>query len=95
MSKEEQRKLAAEQRKLTAPIRREIENTEKALAKLDEQLASLETELADTELYEAHRKADLIALLNKQASLQQQQNDKEESLLVSMTSLEEMEAKFN
>jgi ATP-binding cassette subfamily F protein 3 len=95
LSKEEQRKLAAEQRKLTAPIRREIENTEKALAKLDEQLASLETELADTELYEAHRKADLIALLNKQASLQQQHNDKEESLLVAMTSLEEMEAKFN
>ncbi|MCG3881676.1 ATP-binding cassette domain-containing protein [Psychrobacter sp. Ps3] len=95
LSKEEQRKLAAEQRKLTAPIRREIENTEKALAKLDEQLASLETELADTELYEAHRKADLIALLDKQASLQQQHNDKEESLLVAMTSLEEMEAKFN
>ena len=67
--------MAAEQRKLTAPIRR-IKNTE-ALAKLDE-LASLETELADTELYEAHRKADLIVLLNKQASLQQQHNDKGE-----------------
>ena len=94
ISKEEQRKLAAEQRKLTAPIRREIENTEKALAKIDEKLASLETSLADTELYEESRKADLLLLLDEQTALQQQHSDTEDKLLLAMTNLEEMEARF-
>ena len=94
ISKEDQRKLAAEQRKLTAPIRREIENTEKALAKIDEELASLETKLADTELYEESRKADLLLLLDEQTALQQQHSDNEEKLLLAMTNLEEMEARF-
>ena len=94
ISKEEQRKLAAEQRKLTAPIRREIENTEKALAKIDEKLASLETKLANTELYEESRKADLLLLLDEQTALQQQHSDNEEKLLLAMTNLEEMEARF-
>ena len=94
ISKEEQRKLAAEQRKLTAPIRREIENTEKAWAKIDEKLASLETSLADTELYEESRKADLLLLLDEQTALQQQHSDNEDKLLLAMTNLEEMEARF-
>ncbi|MGE6331219.1 ATP-binding cassette domain-containing protein [Psychrobacter pacificensis] len=94
LSKEEQRKLAAEQRKRTAPIRREIEETEKALAKIEGQLATLEEKLADTELYEESRKADLLVLLNEQTALQQQHSDNEEKLLLSMTTLEEMEAEF-
>lgn len=94
ISKEEQRKLAAEQRKLTAPIRREIENTEKALAKIDEKLAILETKLANTELYEESRKADLLLLLDEQTALQQQHSDNEDKLLLAMTNLEEMEARF-
>lgn len=94
ISKEEQRKLAAEQRKLTAPIRREIEDTEKVLAKIDEKLASLETSLADTELYEESRKADLLLLLDEQTALQQQHSDNEDKLLLAMTNLEEMEARF-
>ena len=94
ISKEDQRKLAAEQRKLTAPIRREIENTEKALAKIDEKLAILETKLANTELYEESRKADLLLLLDEQTALQQQHSDNEDKLLLAMTNLEEMEARF-
>ena len=94
LSKEEQRKLAAEQRKMTAPIRREIEETEKTLAKIDKQLVTLEEKLADTELYEESRKSDLLVLLNEQTALQQQHSDNEEKLLLSMTILEEMEAKF-
>jgi len=94
LSKEEQRKLAAEQRKVTAPIRREIEETEKTLAKIDKQLVTLEEKLADTELYEESRKSDLLVLLNEQTALQQQHSDNEEKLLLSMTTLEEMEAKF-
>ncbi len=94
LSKEEQRKLAAEQRKRTAPIRREIEETEKSLAKIDAQLATLEEKLADTDLYEESRKSDLLVLLNEQTALQQEHSDKEEKLLLSMTTLEEMEAEF-
>ncbi|WP_201572167.1 ATP-binding cassette domain-containing protein [Psychrobacter nivimaris] len=94
LTKEEQRKLAAEQRKMTAPIRREIEETEKTLAKIDKQLVTLEEKLADTELYEESRKSDLLVLLNEQMALQQQHSDNEEKLLLSMTTLEEMEAKF-
>ncbi|MGO2997691.1 MAG: ATP-binding cassette domain-containing protein [Moraxellaceae bacterium] len=94
LSKEEQRKLAAEQRKRTAPIRREIEETEKALAKIEGQLATLEEKLADTELYEESRKADLLVLLNEQTALKQEHSDNEEKLLLSMTTLEEMEAEF-
>ncbi|MDN3441209.1 ATP-binding cassette domain-containing protein [Psychrobacter sp. APC 3279] len=94
LSKEEQRKLAAEQRKMTAPIRREIEETEKTLAKIDKQLVTLEEKLADTALYEESRKSDLLVLLNEQTALQQQHSDNEEKLLLSMTTLEEMEAKF-
>ncbi len=94
LSKEEQRKRAAEQRKMTAPIRREIEEIEKTLAKIDKQLVTLEEKLADTELYEESRKSDLLVLLNEQTALQQQHSDNEEKLLLSMTTLEEMEAKF-
>jgi len=94
LSKDAQRKLAAEQRKLTAPIRREIEDTEKTLAKIDKQLVTLEEKLADTTLYEESRKSDLMVLLNEQTALQQQHSDNEETLLRSMTTLEEMEAGF-
>ncbi|GAF51639.1 ABC transporter, ATP-binding protein [Psychrobacter sp. JCM 18900] len=79
---------------MTAPIRREIEETEKTLAKIDKQLVTLEEKLADTELYEESRKSDLLVLLNEQTALQQQHSDNEEKLLLSMTTLEEMEAKF-
>ena len=95
LSKEELRKLAADQRKLTAPIRREIENTEKALAKIETQLAALEDKLADTALYDDSRKADLLTLLNEQTVHQQQHSEYEEKLLMSMTTLEEMEASFS
>ncbi|WP_350588032.1 ATP-binding cassette domain-containing protein [Psychrobacter sp. 78a-MNA-CIBAN-0178] len=94
LSKDALRKMAAEQRKLTAPIRRDIENTEKALAKIDEQLVALEEKLANTQLYEESRKSDLLVLLNEQTALQQQHSDNEEKLLLSMTTLEEMEAGF-
>ena len=94
LSKDALRKMAAEQRKLTAPIRRDIENTEKALANIDEQLMDLEEKLANTQLYEESRKSDLLVLLNEQTALQQQHSDNEEKLLLSMTTLEEMEAGF-
>lgn len=94
ISKEDQRKMAAEQRKLTAPVRREIEDTEKVLAKTETALTAIEEKLADNELYEESRKADLLILLDEQTALQQQHSDNEEKLLLAMTNLEEMEARF-
>ncbi len=95
LSKEELRKIAAEQRKLTAPIRRDIETNEKSLAAIDTKLTTLEKKLAETDLYEENRKADLLKLLEEQASLQQQHSEHEEKLLIAMTTLEEMEAEFS
>lgn len=92
LSKDAQRKFAAEQRKLTAPIRRDIDDAEKALATIAKKLVALEEKLANTELYEESRKSDLMVLLNEQTALQQQHSDNEEKLLLSMTTLEEMEA---
>ncbi len=94
LSKEELRKLAAEQRKRTAPVRREIEEIEKELEKINDKSAKLENKLTDTDLYEESRKADLMKILDEQASLQQQHSDYEEKLLVAMTTLEDMEAEF-
>ncbi|WP_230656227.1 ABC-F family ATP-binding cassette domain-containing protein [Psychrobacter sp. I-STPA10] len=92
LSKEELRRRAAEQRKLTAPIRKRIEQSEKQLEKLTQQLEQLEMQLADTELYDDSRKAELLALLDEQAQLQQQQAQVEEEMLMAMTELEQMEA---
>ena len=92
LSKEERRKLAAEQRKLTAPIRKRIEQAEKKLDKVSAGLADLELKLADTTLYEDARKEELLKLLDEQASLQQQQAELEEEMLMAMTELEQYEA---
>lgn len=91
LSKEELRKLAAQQRKLTAPIRKRIEKAEAALEEVGGALSDLEGQLADTGLYEDKRKAELLALLDKQAELEQQQAQHEEALLEAMTELEEAE----
>lgn len=79
---------------MTAPVRREIETAEKNLAKIEKSLSVLEDKLADTELYEESQKADLLVLLDEQSALQQQHSDNEETLLLSMTTLEELEANF-
>lgn len=91
LTKEELRKQAAELRKLTAPIRKRIDNAELALSKVTIALNDLEEQLADTGLYDDDRKSELLALLDKQAELQQQQAKLEEEMLVAMTELEEQE----
>ena len=92
LSKEELRKQAAELRKQTAPLRKRIEKAETALEKIAVSLSDLEERLADTSLYDDSRKADLLALLDEQTALQQQQAQQEEDMLAAMTELEEMEA---
>ncbi len=94
LSKEELRKRKAEQRKVTAPIRKRIDKAEQALEKISEQLANLEEQLADTGLYDDERKAELMALLEQQTSLQQDEAEQEELLMEAMEELEEVEGGF-
>ena len=88
LSKEELRKQAAELRKLTAPMRKRIEQAEGAIEKISDKLASVEEKLADTGLYEDSRKSELLALLDEQTQLQQQQAQFEDEMLSAMTELE-------
>ncbi|MDO5768263.1 MAG: ATP-binding cassette domain-containing protein [Psychrobacter sp.] len=91
LTKEELRKQAAELRKLTAPMRKRIEQAEAAIEKVSSNLAALEQKLADTGLYDDSRKSELLALLNEQTQLQQQQAQYEEDMLAAMTELEAAE----
>ncbi|OPH34386.1 ATP-binding cassette domain-containing protein [Moraxella atlantae] len=95
LTKEEQRKKSAEQRKLTAPIRKKIETDENKLEKLGENLAKIEQQLTDTHLYDDSRKADLLSLLDQQASIKGQVEAVEEHLMNLMMELEEMESGFS
>lgn len=95
LTKEEQRKKSAEQRKLTAPIRKKIETDENKLEKLGENLAKIEQQLTDTHLYDDSRKADLLSLLDQQASIKGQVEAVEENLMHLMMELEEMESEFS
>lgn len=95
LTKEEQRKKSAEQRKLTAPIRKKIEADENKLEKLGEKLAKIEQQLTDTHLYDDSRKADLLSLLDEQASIKGQVEAVEEHLMNLMMELEEMESEFS
>ena len=95
LTKEEQRKKSAEQRKLTAPIRKKIEADENKLEKLGEKLAKIEQQLTDTHLYDDDRKADLLSLLDEQASIKGQIEAVEEHLMNLMMELEEMESGFS
>lgn len=94
LNKEELRKLKAEQRKVTAPIRKRIEQAETELEKISEKLTSLEEQLADTGLYEDDRKAELLALLDQQKTLQQAEAEQEEAMMEAMEELEEVENKL-
>ncbi|RMF12972.1 MAG: ATP-binding cassette domain-containing protein [Gammaproteobacteria bacterium] len=58
----------AQLREAIRPLRKRIEAAEQAMETLSNTLASLETQLADTQLYTPDRKADLQALLDKQAA---------------------------
>ncbi|PVZ82917.1 ABC transporter ATP-binding protein [Serratia sp. S1B] len=92
--KEAQRKEAARRRDLTRPIRKNIENAEAKVEKLQPRLAMIEEKLADSSLYDAHRKDDLLKLMNEQTDLKQQLEQAEEQILELMMELEELEGSF-
>ncbi len=88
-SKEALRKQKAQQRQKTAPIRKQIAQLEKQLEQQQHQLSEIEKQLTDNSLYEESRKNDLLSLLDKQKTLQQQANENEELLLIAMQALED------
>ena len=94
VDKEAQRKEAARRRELTRPIRKNIEKVEAQIDKVQPRLAAIENALADSTLYEAHRKDDLIKLMNEQTELKSKLEQYEEQLLELMMELEELESSF-
>lgn len=92
LSKEEKRKLAAQYRNKTAPLRKQIDKLEKQLAKHSENLANIEAQLSDQSLYDDANKDKLLALLAEQTDAQKQLAEVEESLLMAMDELENLEA---
>ena len=91
LSKEEKRKLAAQNRNKTAPLRKQIEKLEKQLEKHSENLANIEAQLSDQSLYDDANKDKLLALLAEQTDAQKQLAEVEESLLMAMDELENLE----
>lgn len=92
LSKEEKRKLAAQYRNKTAPLRKQIDKLEKQLVKHSENLANIEAQLSDQSLYDDVNKDKLLALLAEQTDAQKQLAEVEESLLMAMDELENLEA---
>ena len=89
--KRAQRQAAAALRQQLAPHKREADKLEKELGKVHEQLAELEERLGDSALYEAARKDELRDLLARQATLKTRESELEESWLMALETLEELQ----
>ncbi|MCU4306947.1 ATP-binding cassette domain-containing protein [Acinetobacter ursingii] len=95
LDKEALRKEAAQRREQTRPIRKNIEKCETQIEKFQSRLGEIEALLGDSSLYEAHRKDDLLKLMNEQTELKQKLEQAEEQLLELMMQLEELESSFD
>ncbi|WLF83907.1 ATP-binding cassette domain-containing protein [Moraxella sp. ZY210820] len=95
VDKEAQRKEMARRRELTRPIRKKIEQNEAKMSKIQATLAEIEQKLADESLYQADKKAELLAIMEQQQQQKSQLAELEELLLELMMELEEMENGFD
>lgn len=95
VDKEAQRKEMARRRELTRPIRKKIEQNETKMGKIQAVLAEIEQKLADESLYQADKKAELLAIMEQQQQQKSQLAELEELLLELMMELEEMESGFD
>ncbi|WJN59852.1 ATP-binding cassette domain-containing protein [Pseudomonas sp. SO81] len=89
--KRAQRQAAAALRQQLAPHKREAEKLEKELGKVHDKLAAIEERLGDSGLYEAARKDELRELLAEQARLKGVEAELEESWLLALETLEELQ----
>lgn len=94
LTKEEKRKLAAQQRERTAPLRKQIQQVESDLEKISDKLSNIDEQLADSTIYAEENKEQLKALLQKQVDYKARFESYEETLLMTMEELEEIESAF-
>ncbi|MDO4222795.1 MAG: ABC transporter ATP-binding protein, partial [Acinetobacter sp.] len=91
VDKEAQRKAAARRREMTRPLRKKIEQHESQIDQIQQQLVDIEQQLADSSLYDAARKADLLALMTQQTEQKNALATLEDALLTLLMELEELE----
>lgn len=89
-NRKEQKRKEAEMRQKTKPLRQTIEKAEKRIQILENELAELHDQLSDNSLYNDDRKADLQALLDKQATAQKELSELEETWMEAEESLTEL-----
>ena len=80
-SRQTHRRQAADMREKLRPLRRRLEKLEKTMDEARQDLAELERQLACEDLYEQAAKTDLLELLEKQRTLNQQVEQMEEQWL--------------
>ena len=93
-TKEEKRKIAAQNRQKTAPLRKQIEKLEQELGKKEQILSNIEHTLNDNAMYDVANKDKLLTLLDEQTLVKKTLAEIEESLLLLMDELEELERSF-
>ena len=93
-TKEEKRKIAAQNRQKTAPLRKQIEKLEQELGKKEQILSNIEHALNDNAMYDVANKDKLLTLLDEQTLVKKTLAEIEESLLLLMDELEELERSF-
>ena len=94
IDRKEEKRREAEFRKQIAPFKKALEKHEKALDKCTGRLAEVEALLADSTLYSDDKKADLMALLDEQASIKQQLEEHEMSWLDAQEHMEQQRAAY-
>ncbi|WP_394560266.1 ATP-binding cassette domain-containing protein [Aquipseudomonas alcaligenes] len=89
--KRAQRQAAAALRQQLAPHKKQADKLEQELGKLQGKLAAVEEKLGDSGVYEAARKDELRELLAEQARLKAAEAELEESWLLALETLEELQ----
>ncbi|MAD76543.1 MAG: ABC transporter ATP-binding protein [Rheinheimera sp.] len=92
--RKDQKRLEAELRNLLRPLKQKVEKLEQQQQKLTEQLATIEQQLADADIYSAERKAELTALLTKQATASSNLSSTEEDWFMAQDELEQRTEQF-
>lgn len=88
VDRKEEKRREAEFRQSVAPLKKAIEKHEKAMEKYSAALAEVEQSLSDTSLYSDDKKAELLALLDKQTQLKQQLEEEEMAWLDAQEQIE-------
>ncbi|MDP5191495.1 ATP-binding cassette domain-containing protein [Rheinheimera baltica] len=92
--RKDQKRLEADLRNLLRPLKQKVEKLEQQQQKLTEQLATFEQQLADADIYSAERKAELTALLAKQATASSSLSSIEEDWFMAQDELEQQTELF-